>query len=122
LNVLFFHSSPQISAFRAKLRQTHFHEIDFVGASRQDFFFGIQVGSFGIQLRQPWPLVTLIVTLECGPLTVKLSSSSLSGCFREKKANFDPKNHFFDIFKFDSLPASVSLCLFLSTVLPRRQK
>jgi hypothetical protein len=66
--------------------------------------------------------VESIVTLECGPLTVKLSSSSLSGCFREKKANFDPKNHFFDIFKFDSLPASVSLCLFLSTVLPRRQK
>ena len=54
LNVLFFHSLPQISAFRAKLRQTHFHEIDFFGASRQDFFFGIQVGSFGIQLRQPW--------------------------------------------------------------------
>ena len=53
LNVLFFHSSPQILAFRAKLRQTHFHEIDFFGASRQDFFFGIQVGSFGIQLRQP---------------------------------------------------------------------
>jgi hypothetical protein len=32
------------------------------------------------------------------------------------------KSQFFDIFKFDSLPASASLCLFLSTVLSRRQK
>ena len=63
--------------------------------------------------------VELIVTLECtGCVRQNWNLWETEffitfGLFWGENANFWPKNHFFGILKFDLLPASASLCLFL---------